>query len=486
MHAVTRIALPMIGALLLFGANPTLADPSSCPVINGALSCGGGGGGGSTNDLGYQLGLAFRRMIEQMARPQQTPPGPSQNYVLNEKGNAAYEAGDFATAENYYREALQYAPNDDIIKSNLQGALRQEGNAAFRGFNYAAAVNYYQSALGYGEDGSVRDDLDLAQRMLDMQQHDAQQAAQMEATIKEMTERVTATTASIASGLDFVGPGETLKDGPNDQATHANTQTAALPPVEPPTVDARDVPSGLPKFVDDNIPHTPAGDRTRRGYQEIMDHDWNAAHAWFQDALNHDPNNAGLKRLVNMSQYMLDRQNHPEQTTDIKTEINALRADSQKVDPQFERDTVALAKSNLEIPRPLQSKSIDDQAKALIPVQAMTFAAGKPLSRSDVRDIAHRLRVSAMNEQALSARDEETMILFPGNEADDAQHQDLAGFFMTVAAQAEKCNCNPGLATRGGQLQLPAPTDVEFLFPNNQQPSSRPVTNPYDPQSIHN
>ena len=29
-----------------------------------------------------------------------------------------------------------------------------------------------------------------------------------------------------------------------------------------------------------------------------MDRDWKVAKAWFEDALNRDPNNAGLKRLV--------------------------------------------------------------------------------------------------------------------------------------------------------------------------------------------
>ena len=32
-------------------------------------------------------------------------------------------------------------------------------------------------------------------------------------------------------------------------------------------------------------------------------HDWKLAKAWFEDALNHDPNNAGLKRLVALSDY---------------------------------------------------------------------------------------------------------------------------------------------------------------------------------------
>jgi hypothetical protein len=69
-------------------------------------------------------------------------------------------------------------------------------------------------------------------------------------------------------------------------------------------VDARNVPSGLPKSLDNAIAkayaNAPPGvsDRVRKGFQAVMVRDWKLAKAWFQDALNRDPTNAGLKRLV--------------------------------------------------------------------------------------------------------------------------------------------------------------------------------------------
>lgn len=69
-------------------------------------------------------------------------------------------------------------------------------------------------------------------------------------------------------------------------------------------VDARNVPSGLPKALDNAIASAyssaPPGvsDRVRKGFQAVMERDWKVAKAWFQDALKRDPNNAGLKRLV--------------------------------------------------------------------------------------------------------------------------------------------------------------------------------------------
>lgn len=81
------------------------------------------------------------------------------------------------------------------------------------------------------------------------------------------------------------------------------------PNLNPMVVDARCVPSGLPKSVDDAIASgysgAPAGvsDRVRKGFQAIATHDWKAARAWFQDALNHDPTNVGLKHLVALADY---------------------------------------------------------------------------------------------------------------------------------------------------------------------------------------
>ncbi|MGH9568683.1 MAG: hypothetical protein ACRD4F_03540 [Candidatus Angelobacter sp.] len=76
-------------------------------------------------------------------------------------------------------------------------------------------------------------------------------------------------------------------------------------------VDARHVPSGLPKGVEDEIPHTPAGDRVRKGFQAIADHDWKVAMAWFRDAHNHEPGNPGIERLIELAEYTIARQSRP-------------------------------------------------------------------------------------------------------------------------------------------------------------------------------
>ncbi|MCG9884689.1 MAG: tetratricopeptide repeat protein [Cyanobacteria bacterium] len=47
---------------------------------------------------------------------------------LFERGNRAQERGDYAEAEQIFREILRRTPNDAIVHYNLGNALRQQGN----------------------------------------------------------------------------------------------------------------------------------------------------------------------------------------------------------------------------------------------------------------------------------------------------------------------------------------------------------------------
>jgi hypothetical protein len=109
-----------------------------------------------------------------------------------------------------------------------------------------------------------------------------------------------------ASGLK----GVTSTDSGLKDASNAGDSIGlkTLPDVNTDThvVDARNVPSRLPKSVEDSIPNTPAGDRVRKGFQAIQVHDWKTALAWFQDALNHEPGDPSLKRLVDLALFTLD------------------------------------------------------------------------------------------------------------------------------------------------------------------------------------
>ncbi len=111
-----------------------------------------------------------------------------------------------------------------------------------------------------------------------------------------------------------VTPNLGLRDALNDNGSQLKSLDAQPAPfviTDAMVVDARNVPTGLPKFVQDSIPHTPAGDRVRKGFQAVLNHDWPVALAWFQDALNKKPGDAGLERLVDLARFTLNYRNHP-------------------------------------------------------------------------------------------------------------------------------------------------------------------------------
>lgn len=100
-------------------------------------------------------------------------------------------------------------------------------------------------------------------------------------------------------------------------------------------VDARGVPSGLQKALDNAIAgaysSAPPGvsDRVRKGFQAVMERDWKVAKAWFQDALKLDPDNAGLKRLVALADTS-QQPNKQSATVDERNEPASLGGKSDK------------------------------------------------------------------------------------------------------------------------------------------------------------
>lgn len=202
------------------------------------------------------------------------PPTPEQlaaqkAHDLDEKGVAAFNAGDFAEAERLFSEAAQAAPDDSTIALNLAQARDrfksgQESNA--RRDAITQRLNQLSSDLRASRTAPTGPDLNFSG-------------------------------ASGGGGLGFMNPDADSKNAALDSAV----------------VDGRNVPSGLPKIVDEAITSGYSGappgvsDRVRKGFQAVAAHDWKAARAWFQDALNHDPNNVGLKRLAELADFTLVR-----------------------------------------------------------------------------------------------------------------------------------------------------------------------------------
>lgn len=214
----------------------------------------------------------LRRTAPPPSQPQRTapapPPGQAEAHRLNQKGIDAYISGNYESAEKYFQEALDKLPDDPTIEQNLQ---KTKDQIAAKEEQAKAKFNQdKQEALGQLKGISNTGDFD--------------------------------------SGLKGASSTESGLKGAPDSAGCGGLKDVITDPM---VVDARCVPTGLPPSVEAEIPHTPAGDRVRKGFEAILDHDWIDAHAWFQDALNHDPGNAGIQRLIDLAEYTMERAKHP-------------------------------------------------------------------------------------------------------------------------------------------------------------------------------
>lgn len=108
------------------------------------------------------------------------------------------------------------------------------------------------------------------------------------------------------SGFDSGSSGlKGLKDSVNDAQ---KSRSKPAPHTDTSVVDARVPRDGA--YLTAQVPdlqNSPATDRITKGFQAVIKHDWPVALAWFQDALNRDPNNAALKRSVDLAQWMVAR-----------------------------------------------------------------------------------------------------------------------------------------------------------------------------------
>lgn len=199
-------------------------------------------------------------------------------YALNEQGIEAHKKGDWATAASYFEQALKNSPDDPVIKQNV-------ANARVWLANYEA------------KEKAERDAAEAKRR-------DKAAADNMQQSIQNFAKTLNAAPSS--GGLDFDGGSSAnpANGGKSDGLDFTSGDTKV--------VDARKVPSGLPKSLDDAIAVAYRGaspeviQRVRRGFEAVMNRDWNLAKAYFQDALNRDPTNANLKNLVKLSAHDKD------------------------------------------------------------------------------------------------------------------------------------------------------------------------------------
>lgn len=219
---------------------------------------------------------------EEVARQQRH----ASTLALNNQGCDAYAKRNWAAAAADFQQALASEPNDQTFHNNLANAYTCQAVEARDNGDYETAITFLQKAIAQNPDNaaSLQSQVAAIRQRLQNREQDKAISANMQRGLDTLVQNLTATPPS-----------------------------SILQPVEPPVVDARNVPSDLPRSVENAIDaayrNAPAGviDRVRKGFQAVMNQDWKVAKAFFQEALNRDLDNAGLKSLVTAADSSLDR-----------------------------------------------------------------------------------------------------------------------------------------------------------------------------------
>jgi len=261
---------PAMGGGRDMGCSPTLASPCS-----GGSS--GGGSGGRYSAPSYDYGAARRAQEAAEAEAEaerQRQRQQAEAERQRQQAEAAAERQRQAEAERVERERLAEEKRRAEEKRQKDAAFIRDRDASANSLmgSSGSAMNQLKGLSGADNSGLM------------------------------------------SGGFDSGGSGPKELKG-SDHAGQKTGAQPAPPSGDPMVVDARNVPSGLPKDLDRAIAtayaSAPPGvsDRVRKGYQAVMERDWMAAKAWFQDALNRDPDNAGLKRMIVLSEYSLRDRN---------------------------------------------------------------------------------------------------------------------------------------------------------------------------------
>ncbi|MBI5438561.1 MAG: hypothetical protein HY936_06385 [Nitrosomonadales bacterium] len=242
------------------GCSPTLASPCS-----GGSSGGGSGGGYSA---------------------------PSYDYGAARRAQEAAEAEAAAERQRQQAEA-ERAERERQAEEKRQAEIKRQKDAAFIRDRDAAANSLKGStgsAMSQLKGLAGTDDSGLKGSGFDTGNSGLKGLRGSDPVVDNRNEP-----AGLGGQSNFKG----AIAKPGKPAPHTDTSV----------VDARNVPRDGAHLTDQvpELKNSPAADRITKGFQAVINHDWPVALAWWQDALIRDPNNAALKRSVDLAQWMVDR-----------------------------------------------------------------------------------------------------------------------------------------------------------------------------------
>lgn len=283
----------------------------------------------------------------------------------------------FATAQSN-QEWLAYKRNCGIpMGMDYASWVRQGSHCPAReagpsnNNNAAIDANAAAEAEAVAE-AKRRRDAELEQQRIDAENQRLAEEAEKQAQFDRNKREALGQLKRAAHGDDFDSASGLKGAGSADSDDSSGLKTLPDVNTDPKLVNARNVPTGLPKSVEAEIPDTPAGYRVRKGFEAIQNHDWKVAMAWFQDALNHDPGNAGIQRLIDLAEYTMKRANRPHtsappaQPMDTRSQDEAGMASLDKqMDRQMNANEVAKIHDKQMLERQMDEQMDADLAKSL-------------------------------------------------------------------------------------------------------------------------
>lgn len=217
-------------------------------------------------------------------------------------------------------------------------------------------------------------------------------------------------------------------------------------------VDARNVVSGLDIATENAIAkayaNAPPGvsDRVRKGFQAVMESDWKVAKAWFADALNRDPGNLGLQRLVALADYS---QQH------VQRSINGKPFTDEDIPADADPQTYAMTSTKIH--------SQEAWSKFLFP-DGVHLRQSKPAKS-----------VTPNGNQVQSPEDADIEFLFGPPEAAPAPASKPTptfiigkkGQLIQVPENSDQKSQTYTKGKDGKLIPLPQPSEAHLMFPGN-------------------
>ena len=268
-----------------------------------AMGCGPCGGGGGAAAPVYNAPAVEQPSREDLLARQAT--------ALNNQGVSLYDKHKFREAIRMFEASLGVLSTQKT-RENLGSAYNQLAVEYYNQGNYKEAARYAELATQYKPgDSHISSNLAIARGRIESERVEEAGRAEVGRSLDHLTDVVAKLQATATvPGLDF-------DSGGKGQGAPNSSEGLVFLPATPVSRDAADSKGGPPTGgVDVRLPpptptlpsvaeieKSPAAGEARKAFQAIIGKDWPLAIVWYKQALLKDPNNAALKRSLDLAEY---------------------------------------------------------------------------------------------------------------------------------------------------------------------------------------